>query len=224
MATRSPIERANSLRRRHLGVYVTRHDHGDQRRWNVLRPERSRNRVLHRRQALQIGGDRLGVVRRQMGEVRPGHNREQLAAVRRLAFGDGGDNLFGRPVAEAGFLVRGQVAADKYADAGDPESDLGAREYAFRSPAFREEPPAYDKCRSRKLSPDTCRARPASPRPRPPTPQKSQWQRAMTGARFACSAPLMKSPVHTQQNALIRRGGCWAVSARCAGEIYTRGP
>src|SRR5271166_5075925 len=127
-AARSPTQApANSLRRRHLGVDVARHDHGDERRWNVLRPERSWNRILDRRKALQVGGDRLRVVRRQMGEVRPGHDREQLAAIRRHACGDGGDNLLGRPAAEARFLVRGQVAADENADAGDPESNLGAR-------------------------------------------------------------------------------------------------
>src|ERR1700722_6077541 len=124
---------AGSLRRRHLGIDVARNDDRDQRRWNVLGPEGSRNRVLHRRKALKVSRDRLRVVRRQMGEVRPGHNWEQLAAVRHLAFGDGGDNLLGRPAAEARFLVGGQVAADENADAGNPESDLGAGEIAFQA-------------------------------------------------------------------------------------------
>src|SRR5580692_9276503 len=123
---------AGSLRRRHLGIDVARNDDRDQRRWNLLGPEGSRNRVLHRRKALQVGGDRLDVVRRQMGKVWPGHDRKQLAAIRHLALGDGGDNLLICPAAEARFLVGGQVAPDKNADARNPESDLGARKRALR--------------------------------------------------------------------------------------------
>src|ERR1700733_11296089 len=68
--------------------------------------------------------------RRPASMERPWARRvpEQLAAIRHLAFGDGGDNLLGGPVAEARFLVGGQVAADENADDGNPESDLGARE------------------------------------------------------------------------------------------------
>jgi hypothetical protein len=53
---------ANSLRRRHLGVNVSRHDYRDQRGWNLVGPERSGNRVLDRQETLQIGDDRLGIL------------------------------------------------------------------------------------------------------------------------------------------------------------------
>ena len=101
---------------------------------------RSRNRVFDWRKALQIGGNRLGVVSRQMGEFRPGHDGEQLGAVRHLAFGDGCDNLLGRPVGQAGFLVRGQVAADENADAGDPNPTSEPARVRVRSGLPRRSP------------------------------------------------------------------------------------
>ncbi len=90
----------------------------------------SRHRVFHRRQALQIGGDRRRIRLREPGVDCPGHDRRQLAPVGTFAGGEGGDDLRPRPRPEAGLLVGRQIGADEDAKPARGEADFGAAEKA----------------------------------------------------------------------------------------------
>src|SRR6202011_303371 len=54
----------------------------------------------------------------------------QLPAVRALAGRHCRDDLRIRPLAQSGFFVGREIGADENADAGNPESDIGAAENA----------------------------------------------------------------------------------------------
>src|SRR5262245_28399733 len=101
-------------------------------------PERARNLVLDRLEALQIGGDGREVVAGHGREGAPRHDRRQDAAVWPHTGLQRGDDLGARPGAKPGFLVGREVWAMEDAKIRDLESDLGAAEIA-RHVRFAEE-------------------------------------------------------------------------------------
>ena len=79
---------------------------------------------------LEIGDDRMGVVRRQVGKRLPGHDRGELAALRSGPGRNCSNDLIVGPFAQACPIVGGQVRAGEHAKPGDCETDLRAAERA----------------------------------------------------------------------------------------------
>src|SRR5579871_1892492 len=117
-----------SRRRRQTAVDLARqHVHDED--GDLLRgAKRPGNRMLHRRQALQVGDGRGCIRLSQFGIGPPRHDRREFTSIRPFSGGEGGENLLPLPRAETGLLVGRQVPADKYTEVGDGESDIGAAE------------------------------------------------------------------------------------------------
>src|SRR5271170_7208368 len=98
-------------RLRHGRVNVAGNDHEDQHRRLLVRAERDGHRIVHRGYALQIGSDRVRVRGGQPRQRHPWHDRSENAPVRSFACSDRSDDLLGRPIADCGFLVGGEVPA-----------------------------------------------------------------------------------------------------------------
>ena len=75
----------------------------------------------------------MRVLRGEMRQPLPWHDRSKPSSIRPDACGDGGNDLIVGPIAKPCLLVRREIAADEGAEAWNGKSDIGARERGEKS-------------------------------------------------------------------------------------------